>query len=257
MGGLNAIRKKFKLKKIYANEHEEGDLSLLADIPEFNPTRFLPDHIKFIGPLTWHNNLPAPKSISKINAYQPLVYFSIGSDSLYELLENLTGLAQEGIQFIITTGGKDFNKIKLPQGIFLEDFVNADALLPYCQLVCCHGGNGTLYQALYHGLPCVSVSTHAEQAVGSKRIQELGLGLSLTLKQINHTGISRLVAAVSQVLENKMFSEKAKSFSLNFKGINGAKKASELIENHFKIKPEIESNHNFSNKKLVLSNLIN
>ena len=55
MKNLNRIRRKLGLKEIYAYEHEEGDIALLADIPEFNPISQLPPHAHFIGPLTWRN----------------------------------------------------------------------------------------------------------------------------------------------------------------------------------------------------------
>ena len=72
---------------------------------------------------------------------------------------------------------------RLADGLFLEQYVNTETLLPHCDLVCCHGGNGTLYQALWHGLPSVVVTTHAEQYYGGKRIQQLGLGRALTLEK--------------------------------------------------------------------------
>ena len=37
-----------------------NDLTLLADIPEYFPTRNLPDNYQYIGPLTWKSSLPEP-----------------------------------------------------------------------------------------------------------------------------------------------------------------------------------------------------
>lgn len=60
MADLNRLRRDLGLPRLYSYQHEEGDLSFLADIPEFNPVRRLPPHARYIGPLTWHNNLPPP-----------------------------------------------------------------------------------------------------------------------------------------------------------------------------------------------------
>lgn len=233
MGGLNAIRKKRGLARRYAYEHEEGDLSLLADIPEFNPVNSLPAHAHFIGPLTWHNTLPPPACLDQLDPDKPIAYFTLGSEGLDELVGHLGLLAQQGIQIVVATGAARLGGISVPEGVFLEDYINTDALLPNCDVVCCHGGNGTLYQALRFGLPCVVVATHAEQHYGGKRIQELGLGFSLTLKQLRRTGMATLIQAVQQVLARPAYRDKALEFSNHLKNGNGAVRAADAIEQTF------------------------
>jgi UDP:flavonoid glycosyltransferase YjiC (YdhE family) len=233
MGGLNAIRKKQGLKRYYAYEHEEGDLSLLADIPEFNPARALPSHAHYVGALTWRNVLPAPMCLDKLDPDRPTAYFTLGSEGLEELVSHLGELAQSGVQIVVATGAASVANISVPAGVFLEKYVNTDTLLPHCDLVCCHGGNGTLYQALSFGLPCVVVATHAEQHYGGKRIQELGLGISLTLKQLRRGGMVRLVEAVRQVLATPSFRNHAQGFSQHFRNGNSATRAADTIENRF------------------------
>ena len=231
MSGLNNIRHKFGLKRLYAYEHEEGDISLLADIPQFNPVSRLPAHVRFIGPLTWHNSFPEPACLDSLKTDQPTVYFSLGSDSLEELVAHLGGLASEGIQIVVATGGAQVAKdAAMPDGVFLENFVNTDKLLPHCDLVCCHGGNGTLYQALSYGLPAIVVATHQEQYYGGKRIQRLGLGRTMTLKALKRKGISSLVEMVRQTLGSPDYRARAKEFSTHFKEWNGAELGADEIE---------------------------
>jgi UDP:flavonoid glycosyltransferase YjiC (YdhE family) len=229
MGGLNAIRKKRGLKRRYAYEHEEGDLSLLADLPEFNPVSTLPAHARFIGPLTWHNTLPAPACLDKLDPAKPTAYFSLGSEGLDELAPHLGLLARQGIQVVVATGaarvGADWAG---QEGIFLESYVNTEMLLPHCDIVCCHGGNGTLYQALAHGLPSVVVATHAEQHYGGKRIQSLGLGRSTTLKSLKRKGMGTLVNLVRETLASPDCRARAQAFSAYFKGWNSAMGADEI-----------------------------
>ncbi len=230
MGGLNAIRRKRGLKRRYAYEHEEGDLSLLADIPEFNPVNTLPPHARYIGPLTWHNTLPAPACLDKLDPAKPTAYFTLGSEGLDELVAHLGELAQRGIQIVVATGAAKLAGLSVPAGVFLEQYINADTLLPHCDLVCCHGGNGTLYQALSHGLPCVVVATHAEQHYGGKRIQELGLGISLTLKYLRREGIGKLLEAVEMVLATPAYRDSAQVFSHKLESRDSAARAAGMIE---------------------------
>jgi UDP:flavonoid glycosyltransferase YjiC (YdhE family) len=234
MGGLNAIRKKRGLKRRYAYEHEEGDLSLLADIPEFNPVNALPSHARYIGPLTWHNTLPAPACLDKLDPDKATAYFTLGSEGLDELVAHLGELAQQGMQIVVATGAASLADLKAPAGVFLERYINTDALLPHCNLVCCHGGNGTLYQALHHGLPCVVVATHAEQHYGGKRVQELGLGLSLTLKQLRRVGMGKLVEAVQQLISTPGYRDSALAFSQHLKKGDSAVRAADMIESAYR-----------------------
>lgn len=231
MSGLNAIRRRLKLSPLYAYEHEEGQLaSFLADVPDFNPVRTLPPSVQFIGPLTWHNTLPAPSCLGQLDKSKPTAYFALGSESLDELLVHLGALASQKVQIVVATGAADVADMKVPEGVFLEQYVNTDTLLPHCDLVCCHGGNGTLYQALGHGLPCVVVATHAEQHYGGKRISQLGLGISLTLKHLQRKGIGDLIEAVQHILSTPGYRDRAKAFSQHLQNWNSAMRAADALE---------------------------
>lgn len=231
MGGLNKVRHKSGLSRLYAYEHEEGaQLSFLADIPEFNPVTRLPDRVRFIGPMTWHNTLPAPACLPQLDPHRPVAYFTLGSEGLEELVARLAPLAERGVQVVVAAGAADLGGLQPPPGVYLEQYVNTETLLPHCSLVCCHGGNGTLYQALGHGLPCVVVATHAEQHYGGKRIRQLGLGDAMTLKQLRRQGMGRLVESVRQVLETPGYRAAAQAFMPRVKAWNGAELAAEAIE---------------------------
>ncbi len=240
MKGLNAIRSRLGLRRLYAYEHEEGDLSLLVDLPEFNPVSRLPPHASYIGPLTWHNNLPQPACLEQLHPDKPTLYLSLGSDSLEELVEHLGVLTNEGLQVVVATGGAPISRsLQVPNGIFLEDYVNTDQLLPHCDLVCCHGGNGTLYQALFHGLPSVVVSTHQEQAYGGKRIERLGLGRTISLKALKQKGLDHLVEMVRQTLKDPGYRTRAQAFSAHFKPWNSAELAADKIEAFMAASPSV------------------
>jgi UDP:flavonoid glycosyltransferase YjiC (YdhE family) len=231
MGGLNRIRRRLGLRRLYAYEHEEGDIALLADLPEFNPAGPLPARARYVGPLTWRNTLPAPACLDRLNPDLPTVYFTLGSEGLEELVAHLGGLARHRIQVVVATGAADLaSKAPPTEGVFLESYVNTELLLPRCDLVCCHGGNGTLYQALRHGLPCVVVATHAEQYYGGKRIQQLGLGRALTLKKLQGLGMAHLVGLIREVLANGEYRRRAEAFSGHFQSWHGAELAADAVE---------------------------
>lgn len=230
MGGLNRLRRRHGLGRLRAYQHEEGDLALLADVPEFNPVRLLPAHARYIGPLTWHNTLPAPACLDRLDPQRPTAYFTLGSEGLEELVGQLGGLARQGIQIVVAAGAARLAQTALPEGVYLEQYVNTELLLPHCDLVCCHGGNGTLYQALGHGLPAVVVATHAEQHYGGKRIRQLGLGEAMTLKQLRRAGMARLLDSVSRVLDAPQYRRRARAFAAHLRDVRAAQRAADAIE---------------------------
>jgi UDP:flavonoid glycosyltransferase YjiC (YdhE family) len=152
---------------------------------------------------------------------------------LEEVVTHLGALTGHRVQIVVATGAANLAGCTVSEGVFLEQYVNTDALLPHCDLVCCHGGNGSLYQALSHGLPCVVVATHAEQSYGGKRIQELGLGSRLTLKHLRRAGIGKLVEVVRQVIALPDYRRRARAFSQHLKNGNGAARAADAIEHRF------------------------
>lgn len=231
MGGLNRIRRELGLPRLRAYEHEEGELTLLADLPEFNPVRRLPAHVHFVGPLTWHNGLPPPRCLQQFDPGKRTVYLSLGSEGLEDLLRYLEELTREGLQVVVATGAPNVAcEQALPEGVFLEQYVNVDELLPRCDIVCCHGGNGTLYQALAHGLPVVVVATHQEQAYGGKRIERLGLGRTLMLNAVRRHGFGQVLRALRFVLEEPRCRDRAHAFAQRLRRWQGAGMAAERVE---------------------------
>jgi UDP:flavonoid glycosyltransferase YjiC (YdhE family) len=231
MRDLNRLRRNLGLKTLYGYEHEGGDLEFLADVPEFNPVRYLPAHAHFVGPLTWHNDLPPPACLEQLEEDRKTVYFSLGSDSLEELVEHFGSLTERGLQIVVACGKteREMGQRDIPH-VFFEEYVNTDRLLPQCDIVCCHGGNGTLYQALAFGLPVVAVATHAEQYYGARRIQQLGLGKVLTLKKVNQQGIDIVLDALLHVLQEPTCRMNARAFSSVLQDWNGAELAATEIE---------------------------
>jgi len=232
MRDLNKLRRDLGLKRLYGYEHEGGDLEFLADVPEFNPAQDLPPAARFVGPLTWHNDLPPPACLGRLEAGRKTVYFSLGSDSLEELVEHFGALTEKGLQIVVACGktARQIGQNEMPH-VYFEEYVNTDHLLPKCDIVCCHGGNGTLYQALAFGLPVISVATHAEQYYGARRIQQLGLGRVLTLNKVNRQGIGIMLEALLQVLQEPNYRTKARAFSSKLQGWEGAELGAAEVEN--------------------------
>lgn len=162
---------------------EGNDLTLLPDLPEFMPSRGLPPSHHYVGPLTFRADLPDPPwwpELLRLKAEgRKVVYFTLGTTGTRELFEEaLPALAtQADWAAVVTTGGQ----AALPCGlgnVFAADYLDGDRVMGVADLVVCHGGNGTIYQALAHGVPVAGIPTIPDQAYNMRCCEALGIGMT-------------------------------------------------------------------------------
>lgn len=210
-----------------------NDLTLLADIPEYFPTRDLPADYHYIGPLTWQSPLPPPAWWPPKRDGKRLVYFTMGTTwmggSFSVLYEQLR---REGLTAIIATGGQAQGLETIEGEVYVEEFVDGNLVMAACDLVVCHGGNGTIYQALQHGKPIVGIPTIPDQQFNMRRVKALGVGEALAPKTFaDHP--EKLFALARQVAEDSRCRDNAKRLQAQLAPLAPAKKAADLIEARF------------------------
>ncbi len=84
-------------------------------------------------------------------------------------------------------------------------------------LVVCHGGNGTIYQALSHGRPVIGIPTIPDQAYNMRMVERLKLGTSITWQTFfDNPGI--LLDKVKQTLDNYSILERTCAFRFSSSG---------------------------------------
>lgn len=210
-----------------------NDLTLLADIPEYFPTRNLPADYHYIGPLTWQSPLAPPAWWPPKNDGKRLVYFTMGTTwmggSFAVLYEQLR---REGLRAIIATGGQARGLETIEGEVYVEEFVDGDLVMAACDLVVCHGGNGTIYQALQHGKPIVGIPSIPDQQFNMRRVKALGVGEALDPKEFaDHP--EKLFALARQVAEDSRYRDNAKRLQVQLAPLTPAQRAADLIEARF------------------------
>ena len=73
----------------------------------------------------------------------------------------------------------DTEKVLHAPHVLSLGFVNIDTCLIHADLVICHGGNGTIYQALRRGLPLLCCTSHCEQEWNVQMLTREALGASI------------------------------------------------------------------------------
>jgi UDP:flavonoid glycosyltransferase YjiC (YdhE family) len=138
---------------------------------------------------------------------EPTVYVTLGT--LYGgatdvFAEVLRGLAREPVRVVVTVGA-DQDPAAL-DGIAanarVERYLDHDELLPTCSVVVHHGGSGTMFGALAHGLPQVVVPQGADNYVNADAVAAAGLGVALRPADLAADAIR---VAVDRVLHDPSF----------------------------------------------------
>lgn len=162
-------------KKSYLQELE-GDVNLLCDLPEIFPQKNLPSNYYFIPPLYYQLNNTNNEIIEKTDPDKKTLYVSMGSTGNWEKVTFLNNADYHNYN-IFTSGDND--KVIHGSNVFSYPFINSSKILAVTDLVICHGGNGTVYQALSYGIPVLCKTSHCEQEYNVDGLERLQLGKSL------------------------------------------------------------------------------
>lgn len=167
--GLKPVK---DIRDVIASPHR----NLIADLPSFIPCENLPHHFRYIGPLIWEPDLPDPEWLSQIRTDMPTVYISMGStgDATYFQQAVLT-MHEAGWQVLTTTR----EAVPSAPHIYTSPLARGSSLLQHSQLLICHGGSGTIYQAISEGVPVVGIATFHDQEINLERVCAQNWGMAL------------------------------------------------------------------------------
>ena len=205
----------------------KGDLNLMTDIPEYAPTTGLPDNFHYIGPIIWNPDIPVPEWIDSLNPSKKTIYITMGSTG-YErfFIEMADMFAGTDYQCIMTTAGMVELK-NIPENFYVTEYAPGDELMRRSDLVICHGGNGTIYQALSEGVPIIGIPTMHDQEFNLQRVEALGAGVQvseLAFKQED------LMSAVNRIIGDSGYKQRAGELKEILKDYDAPRKGAELID---------------------------
>ncbi|MEW6327588.1 MAG: glycosyltransferase [Thermodesulfobacteriota bacterium] len=188
MNVFKRLSKKHGLRKtITATNCLTGnDVTFLADIQEYFPTRDLPEDYHYIGPLTLKSSIPPPSWWPPGKGNKPLIYITMGTTGIGHFFQTVYDLLKvSDMMAIVTTGDQVTGMESIEGKIYFESFMDGDLVMEVCDVVVCRGGNGTIYQALQHGKPVIRIPTIPDQAYNMRRVEALGVGKSITWKEFD------------------------------------------------------------------------
>ena len=233
MNIFKRLSKKYGIKKtVTATNCLTGkDITFLADIPEYFPTRNLPENYHYIGPITWQSNM-SPPAWWPPQVRDKLIYMTMGTTGLGDFFRLIYDLFKDGeYTCVMTTGRQSELMPTVPGHIYIEEYIDGDIVMEECDAVVCHGGNGTIYQALLHGKPIIGIPTIPDQAYNMRRVEASGVGKSVTWKKF-YSNPKILLDTIDTVLTNHSFRENARRMQSILKNYQPAKTAADIIEQY-------------------------
>ena len=128
-----------------------------------------------------------PDGFAGLGTDRPLVYATLGTafndastmQSFLSALED--GLADEQVDLLLTLGrdaDPDALGARRP-GVRVLSFVPQRAVVDRCSVVVCHGGYGTVLDAIDAAVPLVVVPIGADQFVNASAVERAGIGIAL------------------------------------------------------------------------------
>ena len=148
---------------------------------------------------------PAPLPERAVPEHQggsarPLVYVTLGtffgSPEVFRPI--LSGLADQPIEVVVTVGAdRDPGELSpVAHNVRVERFIPQAELLPVCSAVVHHGGAGTTFGSLAHGLPQVVVPQGADNFIHAAMLERAGVGRVLLPGQVTPEEVRQAVNAV-------------------------------------------------------------
>ncbi len=153
---------------------------------------------------------PPPQMVPQLST-RPLVYVTLGTffnSNLDIFRAVLDGLADEPVAVVATVGTDQdpFGLGPVPGNARVERFIPQATLLPTCAAVVHHGGAGTMFGALAHGLPEVIIPQGADNFDNAAIVERAGAARVLRPGEVTVDSVRN---AVRQILNEPSYAEAA------------------------------------------------
>jgi len=209
-------------------EFWRGDITLVAEPPEFSGAILPPDHF-FIGPLIPQDEFPMPDELMAIPRDEPLIYFAMGSSGapriVARIVESFAGKPYRVIapvKFLLA----QVPGVRVPPNVIVTDWVPAIQVNRMADIAVIHGGVGTVMAAALAGKPVVGVGMQIEQVANLACLERLGFAIRIPKSK---DPSRRIQAAIEKLIHDPRARQKAAAFAKIAAGWDGPELAANLL----------------------------
>ena len=210
----------------------EGDATILMDAPEFAPSVDLPPHVHAVGPLVHEQSQRIPSWYSRLDPMKKSIFVYLGSygEQFTRIVDYLGRMLADAAdyQIVAATGGLyGYSGVSCPSNVIVSDYVPASLVLSLnCAAMITHGGRGSIYSALNHGVPLVGIPNQGEQEWNLDAVERHGLGRKLSARHISFEAFRE---AMRTVIAEPRFRQNALAFRKRLLAYDGVGAASRII----------------------------
>lgn len=212
---VNALRKRHGLPAIGSLREvlTFGDRTIFPDVPELVPTRGLPPHQRYIGPVLWAPDVAPPSWWTRLDPARPTVYVTLGSSgNLTALPAVLEATRRLGYQVLLATAGR--TDVRDPgDHVFTAPFLRGDEAARRAHVVVSNGGSTTGYQALAAGKPVLGIPWNLDQYLATTAIEAAGAGRHVRAGQAS---VDAVAASLRTLVEEASFTRAAERLARVF-----------------------------------------
>jgi MGT family glycosyltransferase len=158
-----------------------------------------------------------------------LVYLSLGSlgSADLELMQRLVALlADTPHRYVVSTGPRH-DEYALAPNMSGAEFLPQTSVLPHVDAVITHGGNNTVTESMWFGLPMIVLPIFWDQHDNGQRVHERGHGIRLPTYALT---AEALTGALQRVLGDPALRGRAAAAGERLRALPGTVRAAELIE---------------------------
>jgi UDP:flavonoid glycosyltransferase YjiC (YdhE family) len=224
-----------QLKSDVATLFGGADRVLVTVVPGLEAPRPLPEGTAYVGPICH----PDPASAATLGRWDltalgepgaPWVLVSLSSTPMGQekaLVPILEALGPLPVRALLTLADVLAPAdVPAPANVLVRSFVPHDFVLPYVDLVVCHGGLTTINSALVTGRPLVCIPQGRDQALNSTQVDWCGAGRIVP----KDAAPAAIASAVQEVLGNPSFRNAAGRIATESAALGKGARAVELLE---------------------------
>lgn len=205
-----------------------ADLVACTTTPLLDPTCGLPDHWRYVGPVSYGWGRRGATIPSASDGERPRAYVSQGSTGAPELLEQaVRELALAGFAVVASCSDLcDPAKLsRLGENVAAAELHDTRAELEAADVAVIAGGHMTAMEALLAGTPTVVLARLVSQALSAKRAERLGTGIGLWPRVPRGS-----IARAARRCNRERYRGRAVEVAAELRSWDGARGAADLAE---------------------------
>lgn len=196
----------------------------------------LRDNYKFVGPVISRPDIDISFDWKKFRSMPdyPWVLVSIGTTfdhtQKHQFFEKVfEALKDEKLNVLVVSDPDLFESI--PENFMVCRYIPQLDLIPYMDIVVCHGGYNTVCETLSYGIPLIVIPIAYDQSYVAGCVVDNGAGIRLKFSRFKS---DQLKEAVHNIQNNKEYKDNAKKVQESFLDTGGVAKGVKYLENILK-----------------------